>query len=56
MPDGTIKELAQKFGEKNASFIRWIMENHFTRGEFESSQGKITKYHFSDVKSKEEVK
>ena len=44
MPEENIKDLAQRFAEKNPSFVRECMECHFIRyEELEFSQGKITK-------------
>ena len=38
--------LLQRFGEKNPSFVRVAMENHFTKGEYETSQGKVVRWKY----------
>lgn len=51
--DDSIKTLVLKFAEKNPTFIRLIMEMHYTKGEFESSQGKIIRFNFDKINAKE---
>ena len=54
MEESNIKDLAQKFAEKNLSFVRICMENYFVRWEcLEISQGKIIKYEITKLNSKE---
>ena len=44
--EDTIKELSIKFGEKNPQFVRLVMENHWAKGFYEASQGRINKHDF----------
>ncbi len=45
MPDNeSLKDLAQRFAEKNPTLLRDMMESHFVRfTELEISQGKVVK-------------
>lgn len=55
MEENNIKDLAQKFAEKNPSLLRDIMESFFIRfEELEFSQGKQTKG--KAIKNYKEVK
>jgi hypothetical protein len=47
-------DLLKRFGEKNPSFVREIMENHFAKGDYESSQGRITR-HKRELHSREDT-
>jgi len=51
--DEPIEQLIKKFAEKNKSFIRTIVENHFVKGGFEASEGKITRIELVDLNSKD---
>ena len=51
--DEPIEQLIKKFAEKNKSFIRTIVENHFVRGQIEASEGKITRIKLVDLNSKD---
>jgi len=44
--EDSFQELLRRFGEKNPSFVRVVMENHFTKGEYESSQGKVVRWKY----------
>ena len=50
--EDTIKELGSKFAEKNPTFIRTIMEHHWTKGSYETSQGRVTRWEF-EAKAKQ---
>lgn len=48
-----LEELLKKFGEKNASFVRNVMENHHLKADVEASQGTITKVIYKEIHTKE---
>jgi len=51
--DEPIEQLIKKFAEKNKSFIRTVVENHFVRGLIETSEGKITRFNIDKSHSKD---